>query len=71
MINNFRQPLDGCIEENRLGINVKFNLGAARPKIDVLKRKVRCNICSNTIKDLIDLNRIFSKYSTKEIRMKN
>jgi len=55
MINNFRQPLDSCIEENKLEVNVKFNLKTTRPKIDVLKTKVKCNICNNTIKDLIDL----------------
>jgi hypothetical protein len=60
MINNFRQPLDGSIEENKLGVYVKFNLGVARPKIDVLKTNASCNICSDTIKNLIDLKRKIS-----------
>jgi hypothetical protein len=40
------------MEENRARISVKFNLGATRPKVNVLKTKVRCNICNNIIKDL-------------------
>jgi hypothetical protein len=36
------------MEENR----ARINLGAIRPKINVLKTKVRCNIRNNRIKDL-------------------
>jgi hypothetical protein len=43
------------MEENTVGINVKFNLGAIRPKVDALKTKARCTICNNKIKDLINL----------------
>jgi hypothetical protein len=43
------------MEENIVGINVKFNLGAVRPKIHALKTKARCIICNNKIKELIDL----------------
>jgi len=41
------------MEENMVGINVKFNLGATRPKVDALKTKARCTICNNKFKDLI------------------
>jgi hypothetical protein len=38
MIENTRWPLDGFIKENKLGLNVKFNLVAIRLKVNALKR---------------------------------
>jgi hypothetical protein len=38
MIENTRRPLDGFIKENKLGVSVKFNLVAIRPKVSALKR---------------------------------
>jgi hypothetical protein len=32
------------MEENRTGVNAKFNLGATKAKTNDLKTKVRCNI---------------------------
>jgi hypothetical protein len=43
------------MEENMAGVSVKFNLGATKPKIDVLKTKVRPNMCNVKIKNLINL----------------
>jgi hypothetical protein len=37
------------LEENRAGVGVKFNLGATRLKVHVLKTKARGNIQSNKI----------------------
>jgi hypothetical protein len=37
-------PLDGCMEENMVGVTVKFNLRATRSKIHASKTKVRRNI---------------------------
>ncbi len=55
MIENTKWPPNGCIEENMSRVNVKFNLVAIRPKVNVLKTKAKRNICNNTIKFLIDL----------------
>jgi hypothetical protein len=44
MKENTKQPPNGCREENRTGVNAKFNPRATMPKIDVLKAKVTTNI---------------------------
>jgi hypothetical protein len=48
-------PPNGCMEENKARVNVKFNLKATRPKINVLKTTARHNICNNKIINLIYL----------------
>jgi hypothetical protein len=38
MIKNTKQPSNGFIKENMLGVSVKFNLVAITPKVNALKR---------------------------------
>lgn len=52
------------MEESRVGVNVKFKLRATRSKVQASKTKARRNICSNKIKDLIDLKMNISKIKT-------
>jgi hypothetical protein len=51
-----KQPPNGCKEENRMGINAKFNLRVIRPKVDALKTKASAfnKHSSNRIRDLLD-----------------
>ncbi len=46
---------------------MKFNLGATKSKVDALKTKARCKICSNRIKDLIDLKGNSSNIQTSKL----
>jgi len=68
MIKNTKRPPNGCIEENISRVNVKFNLVAIRPKVDVLKTKAKRNIRNNTIKNLIDLKGTSSNIQQKKSR---
>jgi hypothetical protein len=52
------------MEENKVGINVKFNLRATRSKVHASKTKARRNICSNKSKNLIDLKINISNIKT-------
>jgi hypothetical protein len=52
------------MEENKVGISVKFNLRATRSKVHASKTKARHNICSNKSKDLIDLKMNISNIKT-------
>jgi hypothetical protein len=61
-------PPNGCIEENKVRINVKFNLKATRPKINALKTKARHNICNNKIAILIYLKGNSSNIQTSKSR---
>jgi hypothetical protein len=54
------------MEENMVGVNVKFNLGATKLKVNALKTKVRRNICSIRIKDLINLKGNSSNIQTSK-----
>jgi hypothetical protein len=56
------------MEENRVGVSVKFNLRAIRSKVHVSKTKAKRNICSNKIKDLIDLKMNISNIKTSTSR---
>jgi hypothetical protein len=40
------------MQQNKARISVKFNWGATKPKVNVLKTMARCNICNNIMKDL-------------------
>lgn len=51
-----------------MGVNLKFNLGATRPKVNALKTKVIRNINNNTIKGLIDLKRNISNIQLRKSR---
>jgi hypothetical protein len=44
MKENTKRPPNGHMEENRMGVSAKFNLGVTMPKIDALKTKVTTNI---------------------------
>ncbi len=68
MIENTKRPPNGCIEENMLGVSVKFNLVAIKPKVDVLKTKAKHIIHNNTTKNLIDLKRTISNIQLKKSR---
>jgi hypothetical protein len=62
------QPPNGCMEENKARVNVKFNLKAIRPKINALKTKARHNICNNKITNLIYLTGNSSNIQTSKSR---
>jgi hypothetical protein len=51
MVKNTKQPPNDYREANISGVNVKFNLVAIRPKVDVWKTKAKRNIHNNTIKN--------------------
>jgi len=54
------------MEENKTKVNMKFNLKATKPKINVFKTKARRNICNNKITNLIYLKGNSSNIQTSK-----